>query len=84
MKKDYRTSTNHEQWSRLLLYTSYYTIVWPHSAFVWPRQTIVWSRQTIVWPQQTTIVCDRKTAIFRSINKKTSFHRFENKQLCKL
>ena len=60
MKKDYRTSTNHEQWPRLLLYTSYYTIVWPHRAFVWPQQTIVWSRQTIVWPQQTIIVCERK------------------------
>lgn len=85
MKKDYRTSTNHEQWPRLLLYTSYYTIVWPHRAFVcprqtivWPRQTIVWSQQTIVWPQQTTIVCDQKAAVFRSINKKNSFHRFEN------
>ena len=80
MKKDYRTSTNHEQWPRLLLYTSYYTIVWPHRAFVcprqtivWPQQTIVWSRQTIVWPQQTTIVCDRKTAVFRTINKKPPF-----------
>ena len=77
MKKDYRTSTNHGQWPRLLLYTSYYTIVWPHSAFVWPRQTIVWpqqtivwSQQTIVWRQQTTIVCDRKAAVFRSITKK--------------
>ncbi len=77
MKKDYRTSTNHEQWPRLLLYTSYYTIVWPHRAFVWsqqtivwPQQTIVWSQQTIVWRQQTTIVCDRKAAVFRSITKK--------------
>lgn len=80
MKKDYCTSTNHKQWPRLLLYISYYTIVWPHNAFVWsqqtivwPQQTIVWSQQTIVWRQQTTIVCDRKAAVFRTINKKPPF-----------